>query len=160
MQNHALAFVLLALVPLAAAADNGLQLAEVNVQGQTAAGSCGAAKVSVQGLTQTDASGHANIIVPNGSIAVHVGSKTIRLGQAEPFFLQDRSVLACVNTPLGKRLVVATFCDGRSCEPVEYLIVDPAQGKVLAPSGSSSCTLSCAERQLGGSPPLPLREPH
>lgn len=139
----------------AAQAGEGLQLAQLNVQGTLATASCGPARIALSGLTQTDASGHRNVMTPSGRITIQLGTKTLHVGQAEPFFLQDRTMLACVRTPRGDRLVVATFCDGRACEPAEYLLIDPVMGAITS---RAACDQACAEKALNAPVPSPLRE--
>lgn len=153
-----IALALLMFTPFPLSAGNGAQLSDLKVDKEKAYGTCGPAKITVEGLTQSDASGHSNVIAPEGSISVRTASKVLRLGQSEPFFLQDRTMLACMDTPKGKRLVVATFCDGRSCEPVEYAIVDPSNADLLSPRNGISCTSECAVKLIGDRLPAPLHE--
>lgn len=149
---------LLVLYPFTALAGEGVQLDTLTVKADTAQGTCATARLDISGLSQSDASGHRHVITPQGSLNVRSGQRTLRVGQAEPFFLQDRTMIACVPTPQGKRLVVATFCDGRGCEPVEYLLIEPASAQVLAPTEGKPCTRACAEKLLGARLPSPLRD--
>jgi hypothetical protein len=138
---------------------NGVELSDLSVSGDRAAGTCGRTQVLIRGVNQTDASGHANVILPTGDVTLTLSGKTLVLGQSEPLFFQDRTMLACIHSPKGPRLVVATFCDGRSCEPSEYLVLDPEKlagqftSKDLAP-----CSLQCAEAKLGARLPPVMRD--
>ena len=153
----ALCFGLLA-VSISAAAGNATQLSHLVVNKDSATGQCGSARVSVVGLTQSDASGHANTIQPSGQITITAGGKRLIVGKSEPMFLQDRTMVACVDTPKGKQILVATFCDGRSCDPVQYLIVDPTRlSSWRSADIEPTCDLRCAELALGTKVPAPLR---
>jgi hypothetical protein len=145
-------------LPISVNAGNGTQLSDLVVKANSATGQCGVAKVSVAGLTQTDASGHTNVIRPSGQITITAGGKSVIVGKSEPMFLQDRTMVGCVDTPKGKRLLVATFCDGRGCEPVQYLIIDPTSLLQLTLHLNEPCTLHCVEHALKTSVPVPLRD--
>ncbi|WP_448673091.1 hypothetical protein [Pseudoxanthomonas mexicana] len=147
---------LLALLTLSATthAGDALQLPTLKVSGRQASGTCGPASIRVAGLVQDDASGHSNVITPHGEIRVISGSKQLVIGEGD---LQDRNMAACLSTPKGPRLVVAIFCDGRSCPPVDYWVFDPAKATIVSkPADLEGCSLACAEEALGVKVPEPL----
>ncbi len=148
--------LLLTLLAVSASANagNALQLPTLEVSGSQASGTCGPARIHGSGLVQDDASGHSNVITPHGEIRVISGSKQLVIGEGD---LQDRNMAACLSTPKGPRLVVAIFCDGRSCPPADYWVIDPAKAIVVSePAGLDGCSLVCAEEALGVKVPEPL----
>ena len=155
---HKTLFLALVVASFPAHAGNGVQLDRFQLSGTGATGSCGKAVITLEGITQSDANGHANVISPGGLVSIEAGAKTLNIGRAEPFFLQDRTMLACLDTAKGKRLVVATFCDGRSCQPVEYLVLDPSKPVLPTQVRPEGCSLRCAEKVLGVRVPAPLRD--
>ena len=67
-------------------------------------------------------------------------------------------MLSCLDTPRGKRLLVATFCNGSACELVEYQVIDPATSKIANQQSEEMCLRVCAEKTLGVAVPAHLRD--
>lgn len=129
-----------------------VQLKNTKAQGVIKSGSCGAATVSVWGVR---GSWIANA---SGKIEVKSGARTLIIGEGGQPLLEDRSVLACVDAASGPRLVLLTFCDGRSCPPSNYFVIDPAQAAILTNAEYGECPLACAEKVLGKSLPKELQD--
>lgn len=149
--RHIVGLVLL-VASLGAAATEPVKLEAMKLSGTVATGSCGAAKVSVSGVG-------AEFVEFSGRVDISSGAHKISLsGEHEPFFLQNRNQVACVESSKGVKLVVVAYCDGRSCNPSEYLVIEPATAKVVSKPDEDGCSLKCAEAAIGGPLPVPLRD--
>jgi hypothetical protein len=152
-------FLILVLISSAANAGQAIQLPGLRVAQANATGACGAAKINITGIIHDDASGHDNVIAPGGKIVIRAKTKTLVVGEGGIDFMQDRTMLACVDTSKGQRLVLTTFCDGRSCPPSDYRVIDPMTLAVLSKSSDvDGCSLACAEKALGTRVPAPLAD--
>lgn len=152
-------FLILVLLSSAANAGQAIQLPGLHVAQANATGTCGAAKINIGGIVQDDASGHDNVIAPSGKIVIRTKTKTLIVGEGGINFMQDRTMLACVKTTKGERIVLTTFCDARSCPPSDYRVIDPMTLAVLSKSGGiDGCSLTCAEKALGTRVPVPLAD--
>lgn len=131
-------------------------LAGTNAHGEkihTLTGRCGAALLKIEGATHDPDIGYD--FDSQSSLTATVGKRALRSGT--DFELDEHNEIACLTTPKGPRLVVAAWCGGTSCPPVQYQIVDAIGGKMLTKADwDRPCDKACAERALGEAPPKGL----
>lgn len=135
----------------------GVALEQQKSQGSSISGSCGPAQLKVNGV-QPD-----TLIGPEGAIRITSGKSSLTIGPGAKgnsgIYLQDRNKLHCLSTPTGPKLVLALYCDGRSCAPVDYRVIDPSTAKVIGRlSSMDECDAKCATKALGTEIPMSLRD--
>ena len=121
-----------------------------------------AAMVRIAGM-ETEPSGAQHFIGPQGVISITSATSSLTIGPSPDgnagIFLQDRNALHCISTPKGPKLVLAMYCDGRACAPVDYRVIDPNATRVISKQDpSDECDVACAQRALGTTLPRTLQE--
>ena len=129
-----------ALLVLSASASAGgsqpqpIKLENQKATGQSVTGTCGPAVVKVTGLEAGDAMASSGFSGLTATISIQSGNSTLKISpdpdSGSNIFLQDRNKLHCVITPSGPKLILAMYCYGRSCAPVDYRVIDPKTAKV------------------------------
>jgi hypothetical protein len=135
-----------------AQAGEPVRLQDGKREGATVVGSCGAATVHVWGVQD------GWIVNASGKIEIKSGARTLVIGEDGRPLLEDRSALACVDAKAGPRLVLLTYCDGRSCPSSNYFVIDPGMATILTNAEYGECPLSCAETALGMRLPKELQD--
>lgn len=159
MARAYLAVPTLLLLCATAHAGQGIQLDGLSVAGSTATGSCGKAAVRVQGIDPDNPYGVKGLIPANGIITIKGEKATLTIGgeSASGIYLQNQNKLHCLASPKGPRLVLASYCFGRSCAEVDYRVIEPATARVISSQNSAEeCDDACAEQALGMKLPTKL----
>lgn len=130
--------------------DVGEQLVEVS-------GKCGATQVSFAKVRQID----GELVADDMSALTLKGVKrSLATGESGTFFLDSTNSLACVSTPQGPMLVLASWCTARNCAEVNYQVVDATATRQLTfYDYENGCDQTCAEKALGTTLPLALQSP-
>jgi|GEM_PF-1115889 len=134
-----------------AVAGEAVQLDGRKLAGQTATGTCGTASIKVSGID-------GEWISPSGSVEIKGKTGSLLVGSEPHAFMEDRNVLACVESKSGPKLLFLAFCDGRQCPPSNYYVIDPATAKIGTTTDYGECPLACAEKALGVRLPENLRD--
>ena len=137
----------------------GIRLDHLQVSGSAATGRCGRAEVKIQGIEPDPQAPGQTRISSQGKITVIGGRASLNIGSEDQatIYLQDHNKLHCVETPKGRRLVLATICFARYCTPVDFRVIDPSTAKVVGmPKGLEECDRACAEKALGQKLPVGL----
>lgn len=149
-------------VAAAAGADQAVKLENQKVAGGGLSGTCGAATIWISDIHKDpiDSRGfsgsYAAITIQSGKSSLTISPDP---NSGSTIFLQDRNKLHCVSTPAGPKLVLAMYCDGRSCAPVDYRVIEPRTAKVLNKlDNMDECDAGCAEQALGSRLPIALGE--
>lgn len=140
---------------------SAIRLDNLQISGAAATGQCGPATVEIDGLEARSGELKQMHIASSGKVVVRAGSARLVIGAdgESGIFLQDENKLHCVDTPKGRRLVLASYCFGRSCVPVDYRVIDPKTAKVLGKlNNMDECDRTCAEKALGQRLPADLAE--
>jgi hypothetical protein len=140
---------------------SGIRLDNLRISGAKATGQCGPATVEVTGLEARSGEPKQMHIASSGKVVVRAGSARLVIGAdgQSGIFLQDENKLHCVDTAKGHSLVLASYCFGRSCAPVDYRVIDPKTAKVLGkPNAMDECGSACAQSALGRKLPAELVE--
>ncbi len=143
-----------------AAATGAYQVVKLDNQkaaGGGVSGTCGPATIRISDIDKDpiDSRGfsgsYAAITIQSGKASLTISPDP---DSGSTIFLQDRNKLHCVSTPGGPKLVLAMYCDGRSCAPVDYRVIDPSTAKVINKlDNMDECDAPCAQKALGASLP-------
>ena len=149
-------------VATATGADHAVKLENQKAAGGGVSGTCGAATIRISDIDKDpiDSRGftgsYAAITIQSGKSSLIISPDP---DSGSTIFLQDRNKLHCVSTPAGPKLVLAMYCDARSCAPVDYRVIDPSTAKVINKlDNMDECDASCAEKALGSRLPIALSE--
>lgn len=144
-------------VAAAASADQAVKLDNQKAGGGGVSGTCGAATIWISHIDNDpiDSRGfsgsYAAITIQSGNSSLTISPDP---NTGSTIFLQDRNKLHCVSTPVGPKLVLAMYCDGRSCAPVDYRVIDTETAKVMNKlDNMDECDEACGKKALGV--PLP-----
>jgi hypothetical protein len=163
------ASLITALLILSASASAGgsepqpIKLENQKADGQSVTGTCGPAAIKVTGMETGDAMAFSGFSGLTTTIAIQSGSSSLKISpdpdSGSNIFLQDRNKLHCVTTPSGPKLILAMYCYGRSCAPVDYRVIDPKTTKVISKQDNmEECDAVCARKALGAPVPSELLE--
>jgi hypothetical protein len=158
-----------ALLVLSASASAGgskpqpIKLENQKATGQSVTGTCGPAVVKVTGLEAGDAMASSGFSGLTATISIQSGNSTLMISpdpdSGSNIFLQDRNKLQCVITPSGPKLILAMYCYGRSCAPVDYRVIDAKTAMVISKQDKmDECDAVCARKALGAPVPSELLE--
>ncbi len=123
-------------------------------------GKCGNAFVNISGIEEEDfreeksafldnqdafVSGRNGFVSGAAEVVVIVGKQQKR----EVIYLSEQSLVRCVATKAGKRLLIGTACTGNSpmCASPEYFVIDAE--KISNIDTKHSCDAKCANKKLG-----------
>lgn len=143
--------VVLACLAHTAVAGDAVQLEGRKLTGQTATGTCGTAFIKVSGID-------GEWISPTGQVEVKGKTGSLHIGSDPHMFMEDRNVVACVESKAGPKILLLAFCDGRQCPPSNYYVIDPVTAKIETATEYGECPLTCAERALGKALPRDLQD--
>jgi hypothetical protein len=144
------------------ASPQGVVLERVSFSGTAATGRCSPATITITGVENETAYRTKYLIGSSGTILIRSGKSTLAIGgnRTTTIFLQDENALHCLPTPKGPKLVLASYCFGRDCAPVDYRVIDPSTAKVISRQNSADeCDEVCTEKALGLKLPEGLRAP-
>ena len=159
--------MLLSLSLLATSANAGtldaIKLDNQKTTGQAITGTCGPATVRILDAEKdrpADSTGFSGLY---STINIQSGKSSLKISpdtdSGSGIFLQDRNKLHCVSTPTGPKLILAMYCYGRSCAPVDYRVIDPSTAKVINKlDNMDECDAQCARQTLGIAVPPALVE--
>lgn len=147
-------------VATAASADQAVKLENQKAAGGGVSGTCGEATIRISDIDK-DPIDSRGFTGSYAAITIQSGKSSLTISpdpdSGSTIFLQDRNKLHCVSTPAGSKLVLAMYCDGRSCAPVDYRVIDPKTAKVINKLDSmEECEATCAQKALGASLPASL----
>lgn len=134
-----------------AVADEAVQLEGRKLAGQTATGNCGGASIKVSGID-------GEWISPTGQVEVKGKTGSLPIGSDPHMFMEDRNVVACVESKAGPKILLLAFCDGRQCPPSNYYVIDPTTTRIETTTEYGECPLTCAEKALEARLPDHLRD--
>ena len=143
--------VVLACLAHTAVAGEAVRLEGRKLAGQTATGTCGAASVRLSGV-------NGEWISPSGHVDVKGKTGSLRIGSEPHMFMEDRNVVACVESKAGPKILLLAFCDARDCPRSNYYVIDPTTVQIETTTEYGECPLACAERSLGMRLPKGLRD--
>ncbi|WP_334180130.1 hypothetical protein [Pseudoxanthomonas sp.] len=143
--------VVLASLAHSAVASEAVRLEGRKLAGQTATGTCGGASIKVSGID-------GEWISPSGSVEIKGKTGSLLVGSEPHAFMEDRNVVACVESKSGPKLLFLAFCDGRQCPPSNYYVIDPTTVRIETTTEYGDCPLACAEKALGVRLPDYLRD--
>lgn len=146
----------------AAGADQAVKLADQKAGGGAVSGTCGPATIRISGIDKDPADSrgfsgsYAAISITSGKSSLIISPDP---DSGSTIFLQDRNKLHCVSAPAGPRLVLVMYCDGRSCAPVDYRVIDSKTVKMINKlDNMDECDAACAQKALGVKLPVELRD--
>lgn len=139
----------------------GVALEQQTMSGASVSGTCGRAVVHISGVERDPTTGGLHI-ASSGALSI-VSDRELLVGPGPEgntgVFLQDRNKIQCLHTPAGPRIILAMYCDGRACAPVDYRIIDANTAEIVsAPDQADECDARCARMALGVSVPKELAE--
>ncbi len=134
-----------------AVAGEAVQLEGRKLTGQTATGTCGVASIKVSGV-------NGEWISPSGSVEIKGKTGSLHIGSEPYMFMEDRNVIACVESNVGPKILLLAFCDGRQCPPSNYYVIDPATVRIETTTEYGECPRACTEKALGARLPDHLRD--
>jgi hypothetical protein len=157
-----LAALFLSVVCAYAGTPDPVKLDKQKKVGKTISGTCGLATVQISDPEMEDPINSAGVSA-NTAITIKSGKSALKISpdpsNASNIFLQDRNKVHCVSTPAGPKLLLALVCDGRSCAPIDYRVIEPSTAKVINKLvNMDECDEVCAEKALGLPLPARLRE--
>ena len=152
----------LAMVTAYAATPEAIKLDNQKTGASVVTGTCGPATVRI---TDTDKDPINEMGFHGSYSAIHVqsGKASLKISpdpdSGSGIYLQDRNRLHCITTSTGDKLLLAMYCYGRSCAPVDYRVIDASTAKVINKlNDMDECDAACAEKTLGVSLPATLRD--
>ena len=118
-----------------AGTSDAIKLDNQKTTGQAISGTCGSATVRILGAQKQDPINETGFHGSNAAIEIQSGKSSLKISpdtdSGSGIFLQDRNKLHCVSTPGGAKLLLAMYCYGTSCAPVDYRVIHPSTAKVI-----------------------------